>query len=117
MKVAAGGWIGDCALVTVIPKLRLALRFLTFLLTIIFKCVGFVMFKKYCGLRHQNWFSLPVSVTRLPPHVYTVHLLSNFCSMVSGSWTKSIDSEANTLKKKGRSASDFFSTSVLGTMI
>jgi len=81
----------------------------------IFKCVGFVTFKKYCGFLHQNWFSLPFSRTLLPPEDWPrVHLPWNCYSIVLGSWTTSMCSEAKMRRKKGLSSSFLFSTSVFG---
>jgi len=54
MISAEGGVVGGLAFVTVRPMGLPATRLPFFFLRIILRWDGFVMFRKYCGLRHQN---------------------------------------------------------------
>lgn len=105
MIVEAGGAVGGFALVTTRPIVDVFYLLFCFFLRMIFKCVGLVMLRKYCGFLHQNWFSFPFSQTRLPPAVAAAHLPENCCSIVLGNQTSSIGSDENTLKKNGLSSS------------
>lgn len=114
----AGGVVGEKAFVTTRPIGTPLILLPPFFFKIIFKCVGLVMFKKYCGFLHQNWFSLPFSSTRLPPQVVGPHLPWNYCSIVFGNWRSSIGSDENTLKKNGLYSSALFAElSVFGIII
>ena len=75
MIVAAGGLVGGCAFVTVKPIGTPFILLPPFFLKMILRWVGLVMLRKYCGFRHQNWFSFPLSATLLPPAVFYPHLL------------------------------------------
>lgn len=82
MICVAGGVVGLNAFVTVRP-IETPLSFLPpFFFRMILRCVGFVIFKKYCGFLHQNWFSFPFSSILRPPAVLAFHLPWNYCSMV-----------------------------------
>ena len=118
MISVVGGVVGECALVTQMPIGTPFTLLPPFFFRMILRCVGFWMFKKYCGFLHQNWFSLPFSSTLRPPAVLVLHLPWNCYSMVLGSWTRSMGSLLKTLRKNGLSSSFLLAVaSVLGMIM
>lgn len=111
----AGGLVGASAFAISSPIGTPRAFLPPFLRRIIFRCVGFVMFRKNWGLRHQYWFSL-ASTYKRPPLSSAFHLPGKLYSMLGGSCARSQSSDEKIRRKNGR-CSSFFSPSVFGTMM